>query len=173
MTPPHLLGEVGREKQAKVGGRRGAASSSLPSPDSGEGKHALRRGRAPGAARAVAGIGPRLLGGDEEDARRHGVDALEVGLASYILARRPIPDPSPARGRPTVSPSLLGRLKIELYRAMRASGMKKADLARRLELDPRQVDRLLDLAHESRTEQLEAALAALGKRVILNVRDAA
>ncbi len=96
-----------------------------------------------------------------------------MGLASYILARRPIPDPSPARGRPTVSPSLLGRLKIELYRAMRASGMKKADLARRLELDPRQVDRLLDLAHESRTEQLEAALAALGKRVILNVRDAA
>ncbi len=113
------------------------------------------------------------FGEDEADARRHAVDALETALAAYILARRPIPDPSPPRGRPKVSPSLLGTLKIELYRAMRAAGMKKADLARRLALDPRQVDRLLDLTHASRTEHLEEALAALGKRVVLDIRDAA
>jgi antitoxin HicB len=113
------------------------------------------------------------FGDDEEDAKRHAVDALETALAAYVMARRPIPSPSPARGRPTVTPSLLGTLKIELYRAMLAAGLRKADLARRLRLDPRQVDRLLDLTHESRTEQLEAALAALGKRVTINIRGAA
>lgn len=113
------------------------------------------------------------FGEDEEDAKRHAVDALETALAAYMTAQRPIPEPSPARDRPTVLPSLLATLKIELYRAMLAVGLRKAELGRRLGLDQRRVDRLLDLAHESRPEQLEAALAALGKRVAIDIRDAA
>jgi antitoxin HicB len=37
----------------------------------------------------------------------------------------------------------------------------------------RQVDRLLDLRHASRLDQIEAAFAALHKRVVIEIRDAA
>jgi antitoxin HicB len=56
---------------------------------------------------------------------------------------------------------------------MREAGLRKADLARRLGWHVPQVDRLLDLRHASRIDQIEAALAALGKRLVIAVRDAA
>ena len=63
--------------------------------------------------------------------------------------------------------------KIALYQAMREQGVRKADLARKLKLHPPQVDRLLNLHHKSRLDQLDAALEALGKRLELRVRAAA
>jgi antitoxin HicB len=69
-----------------------------------------------------------------------------------------------------VSPSLLGSLKINVYRAMRDRGWRKADLARAMSLNPRQIDRLLDLRHCSTVAQLERALAACGKRVEVGLR---
>ncbi len=53
------------------------------------------------------------------------------------------------------------------------AGVTKAELARRLGWHGPQVDRLLDLNHASRLDQIEAALAALGKRLQVTVRDAA
>jgi antitoxin HicB len=54
-----------------------------------------------------------------------------------------------------------------------AARVRKADLARRLGCHMRQVDRLLDLRHASRLDQIEAAFAALHKRVVIEIRDAA
>jgi antitoxin HicB len=62
---------------------------------------------------------------------------------------------------------------VLLYRAMRERGVRKADLARRLGWHGPQIDRLLDLNHASRLDQIEAALAALGKRLTLDLADAA
>jgi antitoxin HicB len=56
---------------------------------------------------------------------------------------------------------------------MRDARLTQSALAERLGCDPRQVRRLLDLDHNSRLDQLEAALAALGKRLIIEVQDAA
>jgi antitoxin HicB len=112
-------------------------------------------------------------GETEAEALANAVDALETVISGLIGARRDIPDPSEAQGRPTVSLSLLGSLKVALYRAMRARGWRKADLARALGLNPRQVDRLLDLRHRSTVAQLEQALRACGKRVEVETREAA
>ena len=46
-------------------------------------------------------------------------------------------------------------------------------MARRIGCDPKDIRRLLDLMHRSRLDRLEAALAALGKRLVVEVRDAA
>jgi antitoxin HicB len=59
--------------------------------------------------------------------------------------------------------------KVALYRAMREVGVGKAELARRLGWHL-QVDRVLDLLHASRLEQIERAL---GKRLVVEVKDAA
>ena len=48
-------------------------------------------------------------------------------------------------------------MKAELYRAFTATGIRKADLARRLGISRSNVDRLFDLKHQSRLDQLEAA----------------
>ena len=111
------------------------------------------------------------FGEDEADALRHAADALESVINTYITDRRDIPAPSPAKGRPTVEPTLLGLLKLAVYRAMRDCGWRKADLARAMNLNPRQIDRLLDLRHASTIAQLEQALAACGKRAEVETRE--
>jgi len=64
-------------------------------------------------------------------------------------------------------------LKVCLYDSMRKAGVSQAELARMLNLDSRQVRRMLDPLTSSRVEELERALAALGKRLEIRVRNAA
>ncbi len=115
--------------------------------------------------------GAITCGETEAEALENAVDALETVLSGLIVQRNEIPPPSAAQGRPTVSLSLLGSLKVAVYRAMRARGWRKADLARALGLNPRQIDRLLDLRHGSTVGQLEMALRACGRRVEIETRD--
>jgi|SRR5690606_9718994 len=113
------------------------------------------------------------FGEDESDALLRAVDALETVLAARIDDREDIPLPSPAAGRPCVVLPALAAAKVLLYRAMREAGVSKADLARRLGWHGPQIDRLLDLNHASRLDQIEAALAVLGKRLSVDLADAA
>jgi antitoxin HicB len=56
---------------------------------------------------------------------------------------------------------------------MRAAKVNKSEFARRLDWDLPQVDRLLEMTHASRLEQLESAFAAMGKRLVVAVEDVA
>ena len=91
-------------------------------------------------------------------------------LQDYIRARRSIPPPSPAMGRPLVQPPLLVAAKIALYQAMQERKLSNVALARQLGTVEGTVRRLIDLRHRSHVDQLEAALATLGKRLFLAVR---
>jgi antitoxin HicB len=51
--------------------------------------------------------------------------------------------------------------------------MRKAGLARRLGIAKAAVDRLFDLTHDSRLDQIEAAFRALGKEIRIQISDAA
>lgn len=110
------------------------------------------------------------FGEDEADALLRAADAIEEALAARIADREDIPAPTPALGRPVAMLPALTALKVALYQSMRESGASKAELARRLSAHGPQVDRLLNLRHSSRLEQMEAALHALGKSVEIVVR---
>ncbi len=98
------------------------------------------------------------------------IDALETGLSCYVDARQPLPVPSTAkRGQKTISPSALECAKLGVYKAMTDQGMRKAELAYRLGWHMPQVDRLFDLRHASKFEQIETAAAVLGKRLVLSL----
>ena len=113
------------------------------------------------------------FGEDEAAARRHAVDAIETALASMIADGEEIPlQPAGDTDGAVVLP-LLTELKVRLYEALRTAGLTRAELARRLRWNRESVDRLFRLDHNSRLEQIEAAFAALGRRVDLSVRDAA
>ena len=101
-------------------------------------------------------------------------EALELSLTFYTEKGVDIPRPSsPKRGMRLVSVPALSAAKFELYALLRAQGVRKIDLARRLSCTPSQVDRLLDIAHHSRLNQMEAAFAALGKRLAIEIQNAA
>jgi len=109
------------------------------------------------------------FGEDEADAVLRAADAIEEIIAARMADRQDIPEPSPAMGRPCAVLPALTELKVILYRAMRQAGVRKADLARRLNVHAPQVDRLLDLNHHSRLDLIEAAFRALNKRIEVRV----
>ncbi|MFI3156567.1 MAG: type II toxin-antitoxin system HicB family antitoxin [Methylococcaceae bacterium] len=110
------------------------------------------------------------VGDDEDEALLNAIDALETAFAAIMNSREPIPVATPANNRPCVSVPVLIAGKVALYNAMLATGTRKADLARRLNIAPNLVDRLLSLRHKSRIEQIETALALLGKRLLVDVQ---
>ena len=101
-------------------------------------------------------------------------EALELALTFYT--ERWIDLPSPGimkRGMRMVRVPALSEAKFALYSALRSAEIKKVDLARRLKCSPSQVDRLLDITHHSRLDQIEAAFRAIGKRLAIEIQDAA
>jgi antitoxin HicB len=110
------------------------------------------------------------FGQDEEEALIHAIDALETGLSFYIEDRKPLPVASiPLVGQKTVSPSPLECAKLGIYKAMMEQGIRKTELARRLGWHLPQIDRLFDLKHASRLDQLEAAARALNRHLSITI----
>ena len=113
-------------------------------------------------------------GDTKEEALLRAEDALESALAMYVAAKEPLPKPSAAERSEVMVPlSALGMAKAALYDAMREQGVGRAELARRLRWHLAQINRVLDLRHASKMEQVEAALAALGLHLIVDVARAA
>jgi antitoxin HicB len=109
-------------------------------------------------------------GEDEDEALLYAIDALETALSFYVDDRKPLPVPSkPKRGQKTVRPSALECAKLGVYQAMTEQGIRKSELARRLGWHMPQVDRLFDLKHASRLDQIEAAARALGRYIEVSV----
>ena len=113
------------------------------------------------------------FGQTREEALGYAIDALETALITYVEKRWPLPRQSPLNGRPGVTPSPLSCLKLSLHQGMIEKNLKKTDLARLLACHMPQIDRLLDLNHESRFQQLERALAAIGRCIKIEVQDIA
>lgn len=109
-------------------------------------------------------------GANEAAALAAAEDALIVALSGYIDSGRPLPRASrAAAGQPVVALPARVALKFAIHAAMRQTGMTQAQLAERIAVDARQVRRILDLDHESTLAQMEAALAALGRRASVTV----
>ena len=113
------------------------------------------------------------FGEDQTDALQRAADAIEEALAARIAHRDEIPSPSPAQGRLAVSLAPLTVAKMALYQAARERGVSKAELRRRLGWHGPQIDRLFDLRHHSQIDQIDQALRALGKILVVGVKDAA
>jgi len=113
-------------------------------------------------------------GDDETSALSNAIGALTAAISARMDSAEDLPKPTqPSRGQRTVTMPALIAIKSAIYSEMRSQGVNKSELARRLEQNPRQVDRLLDVLHQSRHDQLDRAMNALGKRILVNVEDAA
>ena len=106
---------------------------------------------------------------DRDEALARAIDALEEAIAARIHDGRDIP--TPTRGRHRATLPTLTAVKVLLYQEMRNQGMGKAELARRLGWHLPQVDRVLDVQHNSRLDRMDAALGAIGRRLEIRVKD--
>jgi antitoxin HicB len=114
-------------------------------------------------------------GESESDAIEMAADALICIIEETIRQRKDLPRPSKLRGKKyrEIAVPALADAKIQIYEAMRAGRVQKAELARRMGIPRQQIERLLDLQHSSRLEQIEAAFRALNKRLVVSTEDAA
>ncbi|QEY24532.1 type II toxin-antitoxin system HicB family antitoxin [Neisseria animalis] len=104
------------------------------------------------------------VGEDKETAAIEALDGLICALEGYFSDRRTIPTPS-ENGEQTVVLPALETAKVLLLNEMLAQGVKKAEMARRLDVHMPQIDRLLDLRHNTKIDFIEKAAAQLGKRL--------
>jgi antitoxin HicB len=111
------------------------------------------------------------FGEDREEALARAVDAIESALMGAMAARQTIAEPM-ACGADTITLPALASAKVALYRAMQAEGVGKAALAKLLDVALPQIDRLLDLRHQSRLDALERAFAVLGRSMTIVVEAA-
>ena len=112
-------------------------------------------------------------GDDREHAISEAVDAIETTLSIFVDQRQAIPAASPPKaGEEVIHLPAVTVAKIALWNTMMERDMRKADLCRLLGVHQAQGDRLVDFLHTSKMEQLENALAALGKRLSVSVEAA-
>jgi len=119
----------------------------------------------PGAA--TDGAGP-------VEAIEEAIDCLGSYLATRMARKEEIPEPSTGkRGTSPIPVPLWLAPKLALYLAVRAESMSNSELARRLNVRETVVRRMLDPDHETKAERIQAALAVFGKRLAIEVQNAA
>ena len=113
-------------------------------------------------------------GKDMGEASAEATDCLGSAIAFRIADKEEMPKPSQLkRGqRPVAVPFWIAG-KLALYLSMKERGVNNSELARRLGVRETVVRRMLDPNHATKTGRLQAALATLGKHVVIAVEDAA
>ena len=95
-------------------------------------------------------------------------DCLAVALGGYVKAREVIPTPSPLTdGQVIIAVPLIVAAKLTLYTAMREQDITDADLAAKLGMSENAVQKLLNPNRFSHISQVERALKALGRSLIV------
>jgi len=113
-------------------------------------------------------------GADTNEAMEEAIDCLGSVIAFALADKTEVPKPSRLKhGQKLVPVPLWIVGKLALYWAIRDMGISQSELARRLNVRETIVRRMLDPNHSTRTEKIQAALEALGKRVITAYDDAA
>ena len=102
-------------------------------------------------------------------ARRKGT-RIKTAIANRVIRRLPIPTPSEANENEyLVTTPLQTSFKASIWLAMQEKDINQTQLAKTLNIDEKEVRRILDPSHNTKLETLERSLLALGKRPVLYV----
>jgi antitoxin HicB len=107
---------------------------------------------------------------DLPGARAAAIDALGLALLTYAEAGRPLPVPTSGVGELIpVDPSVAAKLAV--IDTFSRAGLSRRAFAALLGKDEREVRRILSPRHPTKLPALTAALAALGKRLVVGVEE--
>lgn len=112
-------------------------------------------------------------GQTREEALSSGAEALGMALRYLAKDGSDIPMPGPVtRPEFAISVPAEDALKAAVIAAFRRSGISKTELAARLGKVESEARRILDPGHPSKLGALQAALAALGQKIVISVEAA-
>ncbi len=112
-------------------------------------------------------------GADMDEARGEAADLLDSALMFRMKYREDIPAPSRLRkGENLVAPDAAVAMKAALYIAMRERGIAAAELSRRLGVDYREAQRIVNPSHATRTARMSEAIEATGSRAVIELQSA-
>lgn len=110
-------------------------------------------------------------GDDEAEALTEAQDALVTAMDFYFEDNRPVPAPSKARaGERLVGLPLSVSAKVLLLNAMIERQVRPSELARLMGIKPQEVNRIIDLGHNTKIDTVAEAMTALGRDLDLVVR---
>lgn len=112
-------------------------------------------------------------GATRAEAIENAVQLLDDVILFELEAGKPLPKPSPRRGRVVVAATPSVAAKAGFILAFRDSGLSRVALGKRLGLAEGEVRRMLDPMHGTRLDRLDAAMKALGRQLVIEVTDAA
>lgn len=109
-------------------------------------------------------------GDNEAEALDMAQDALLTAMDFYFDDKRQVPPPS----KPEPDERLIGlplsvTAKILLLNEMLSQSVRPAELARRMNTKPQEINRLIDLRHRTKIDTIWQAMLALGKRMDFSV----
>lgn len=102
------------------------------------------------------------------EARSVAYDILLRAFISRLSAGKPVPLPQ-GKSEHYIELPLSLQAKIHLNNEMLHSKVSNAELARRLDIKPQEITRIVNLTHITKIDTLARAFQALGKRLSLQV----
>ncbi len=109
-----------------------------------------------------------------DEALAEAVDCLDEVIAGCITDGLDLPIPSSQEaGEYPIRLSAQMAAKAALYIAFKKTGITKSELARQLDIDPREVRRMLDPKHPTKLPRIEEALAVMGFRLGVSMMEVA
>jgi antitoxin HicB len=109
-------------------------------------------------------------GPTRESALEMARSALETAMDFYFEDKRPVPLPSKvSKSDVTIDLPASLSAKVLLLNEMLKQKIRPAELARRMDVTPQEVQRLINLHHASKIDTIDVALKALGKRLSIRL----
>ena len=109
-------------------------------------------------------------GADMAEARQEAADLLDSTLMFRMKYREEVPKPSRARrGEVVMIPDVSVAMKIALYIALRDADMTLAELARRIPVDYKEAQRILNPHHPTKIARMSEAIVAAGGRAAIDL----
>lgn len=110
-------------------------------------------------------------GKSRQEALSEAIDCLDAALAHRIKNHLAIPKPAAARGRTLISPSALMGAKTALYLAWQETGMSCLAFSRKLGLELKTLQRMLDPRHRTHIGSIEKVLRELGTNLTIDIAE--
>jgi antitoxin HicB len=111
-------------------------------------------------------------GNTVDDSLKEAIDCLEEAIAGRIDDNREIPEPSQRReGEYIVNLPLAMVFKALVYLAFKEAEMPKTQLAQKLNVDEKEIRRILNPRHVTKLSTLERVLFALNKKIEVSINE--
>ena len=109
-------------------------------------------------------------GDNLDDAKEMAQDALITAMDFYFEDRRTVPMPSRAKkGEVLIELPDSIFAKVLLLNELVKQNVSNADLARRIFVKPQEVQRIVDLSHNTKIDTISKALSAVGKQLVISI----